>query len=392
MKTTFRFALPLLALPLSLLAVYAPIPEQEQGKALTYHLGAGVYHDSNIFGGATGEIDSLVYNFSAGVGYNGSLTDQTFLSFGYGLSNDYVEDRPGSQNLTSHTLDARLAHSFSKLSNIDLTAGYNIAKNPQSSLPGVPLNTDQSFKRAQLDARYTTGLNEKTGLVTKYRFIDYRYDNATLAADLDRQENLAGLEVSYALLPETKLVGEYRFQDIAYRTSANLKDKTSNFLMAGVDYNPGKQLLVSGRAGVEDRNRDSAADTTSPYVELSGRYTYAEGSYLATGYSYTIEEASDVGNYTDTNVNRLFVNVQHRLTGAFTASGSLTYEPSTLQGRPGVRADADEQTTRFGLGLTWLPTKNWTVSATYDLDRVQSDADERDQSRDRAGISGRYTF
>lgn len=392
MKNTSRFLLPLLALPASLLAVYAPIPEQEQGKALSYHVGASTYYDSNIFGGATAEIDSLVYNFSAGVSYNGSLDDQTFLSLGYDLSNDYVEDRPGSQNLTSHSFNARVAHSFSSVSNIDVTAAYAIAKNPQSLLSGVPLNADQSFKRAQFDARYTTALNQKTGLVTKYRFIDYAYDSAALSTDLDRAENLAGLELSYALLPETKLVGEYRFQDIAYSSAGMFKDKTSNFLMAGVDYNPGKQLLVTARVGAEDRNRESAADTTSPYVELSARYTYAENSYIATGYTYTIEEASDVTNYTDSNVNRLFVNVQHRLTGALSASGSLTYEPSTLQGRSGVHADTDEKTTRLGLGLTWLPTKNWSVSATYDLDRVNSDSADREQSRDRVGVSGRYSF
>jgi hypothetical protein len=393
MKNLFRPALLLPLLPVSLLAVYAPIPEQDQGKALSYHVGAATYHDSNIFGGATGEIDSMVYNFSAGVGYNGSfLSDQTFLSLGYELSNDHVVDRPGKQNLTNHSLDARIAHSFSDDTNLDVSAAYAIANNPQSLLAGVPLNTDQSFKRAQLDARYATAVGPKTAALVKYRVLDVAYDNATLSDSLDRMENLAGLELSYALLPETKLVGEYRFQDIAYGTAAALKDKTSNFLMAGVDYKPGKRLLVTARAGVEDRNRTGAADSTTPYVELSSRYTYAEGSYLATGYTYTIEEASDVTNYTDTDVNRLFVNVQHRLTGALTASGSLTYEPSTLQGRRGVRADTDEETTRFGLGLTWLPTKNWTVSATFDLDRVSSDAADREQARDRLGVSGRYAF
>lgn len=392
MKTTFRLALTLLALPIAVFAVYAPIPEQEQGKAMTYHLGASTYYDSNIFGGASGEIDSLVYNLSGGLGYNGSLTDQTFLSVGYEVSNDYVVDRPGTKNLTSHTLDARIAHAFSSVSNIDLSTVYNIAKNPQSLLSGQALNADQSFKRLQADARYTTALNQKTGTVVKYRLIDFNYDNPVLATDLDRTENLAGLELSYALLPETKLVGEYRFQDIAYRTGGATKDKTSHYFMAGADYSPGKQLLLSSRLGLEDRNREAAASSTAPYVELTARYTYAEGSYLATGYTYTIEESSDVTNYTDVNVNRLFVNLQHRLTGSLTASGSVTYEPSKLQGRSGLHDDIDEKTTRCGVGLSWLPTKNWVVTATYDLDRVNSDDANRDQTRDRVGISGRYSF
>jgi len=391
MKIFLRFALPLAAIPTFALAVYAPIPEQEQGKPLTFRLGASAYHDSNIFGGATGEISSMVYNFSGAISYNGSVDDQTFASASYEVSNDHVLDRPGRQDLTSHNLSARLAHAFSATNNIDLSAMYNIAKNPQSLLAGIPLNTDQSLKRLEFDGKYTAAAGQKTGVIAKYRYIDFRYDNANLAADLDHNENLLGFELSYALLPQTKLVGEYRYQVINYDTSGSLKDKTSHFLMGGFDYNPSQELMVSARAGAEDRSRDSAPDTTSPYFELSSRYTYAEGSFLAAGYMYTLEEPSDVVRFTDTKVNRFFANVQHRLSGAFTASGSFTYEPSELQGR-GVQPDLEEKTTRVGLSLSWLPNKNWTVAGTYDHDNVNSDDPNRGQTRDRFGVSARFTF
>lgn len=389
-----NFSFPFLCwlFPVAAWAVYAPIPEQEQGKALTYHVGASVYYDDNIFGAPTAKVDSFVYKVSGGLSYNGSLSDQTFLSLGYDVNNDYVEDRPGNQNLTSHTFDGRIAHAFSSVTNVDFSASYNIAKNPASLLSGLPLNADQSFKRAQADARYITALNQKTGLTVKYRLMDVQYDNPTLATDLDRLENLAGTEISYAFLPETKIIGEYRYQDISYRTAGASKDKTSHYFMAGADYSPGKQLLISSRLGLEDRSRRGGDDASSPYAEVTARYNYGEGSYISTGYTYAIEEASDVGNYTDTNVNRLFVNVQHRLSGTITGSASFTYEPSVLQGRSGVHADIDETSTRLGLGLSWLPTKNWTVSATYDYDNVASDDANRDQSRNRVGVSGRFSF
>lgn len=391
MKKFLRLFVPACALPTLALAVYAPIPEQDQGKALSYRLGASIYHDSNIFGGATNEIDSMVYNFSAAISYNGSIDDQTFASASYELSNDHVVDRPGKKNLTSHSLSGRYAHSFSQDTNIDLNAAYLISKNPQSLLAGVPQNADQSFKRGEFDARYTTAAGQKTGVVAKYRFINYAYDTATLAADLDRSENLLGLEGSYAFLPETKLVGEYRYQAIGYDSAANLKDKTSHFVMAGFDYNPGKQLMVTGRAGAEDRSRDSAPDTTAPYIELTSRYTYAEGAYFAAGYMYTLEEPSDVVRFTDTKVNRFFVNLQHPVSAAFVLSASLTYEPSELQGRA-PQGDVEENTTRLGLGVSWRPTKNWTITGNYDHDEVDSDLADRSQDRDRIGVSARYTF
>jgi len=379
-------------MPTLAFAVYAPIPEQEQGKPLTFRVGASAYHDSNIFGGATGAISSMVYNFTGAISYNGSVDQETFASASYELSNDYVVDRPGEKNLTSHNLSARLAHAFSSATNIDLNALYNISRNPQSLLAGVPLNTDQSVKQLEFDGKFTTTAGEKTGLVAKYRYLDSRYDNASLAANLDHAEDLFGLEANFAVLPQTKLVAEYRYQIIDYNTGGSLKDKTSNFFMGGVDYNPGESLLVSGRAGFEDRHRDSASNTVAPYVELSSRYSYAEGSFLAAGYTYTFEEPSDVTRFTDSQVNRFFVNLQHRLSGTFTASGSLTYEPSRLQGRPGVQVDIDETTTRFGLGLSWQPTKNWTVTGTFDHDEVNSDDPSRGQNRDRYGVSARLTF
>jgi hypothetical protein len=391
MKNILRSTLSFALLPLAGMAVYAPIPEQEQGKALTFRLGASVYNDSNIFGGATGEIESVVYSFSGHVSYNGSVDDQTFASASYDLSNDHVVDRPGKKDLTSHNLTGRIAHSFSQDTNIDLNGAYSISKNPQSLLAGIPLNVDQSLKRGQFDARYTTAAGQKTGVVTKYRFINYAYDTATLAADLDRSEHLLGLEGSYAYLPQTKLVAEYRYQAIGYDSAANLKDKTSHFLMGGFDYNPGKQLMLSGRAGFEDRSRDSAPDTTSPYLELTSRYTYAEGAFLAAGYMYTLEEPSDVSRFNDSKVNRFFANLQHPLSAAIIVSASVTYEPSQLQGK-GLQADVDETTTRLGLGISWQPTKNWTISGNYDRDEVDSDLADRGQSRDRLGVSARFTF
>lgn len=378
-------------LPVAALAVYAPIPEQEQGKALTYRLGGSVYHDSNIFGAPTGEIDSMVYSATGAIDYNDSLTDQTFLSAGYEVTFDHIADRPGKQNLTSHALTARIAHAFTSATNIDVSDRYMISKNPQSLLAGVPLNTDQSFKMNEANVRFTTHAGEKTGVVLKVRNLAMAYDNEALATQLDRMENLAGVEVNFALLPETKLVGEYRYLDIGYDTAGAAKDKQSHFLLAGVDYNPGQELTLSARLGVEDRSREGAPDTTSPSLELSARYAYAEGSFFAGGYAYALEEASDVARFTDTRVNRLFANLQHRISGPLTASASFTIEPSQLQGRPG-QADLDETVTRFGLALSWVPTKNWVVTGTYDRDHIASDDNARDQERGRYGVSARLSF
>ncbi|MBX3739099.1 MAG: hypothetical protein KF715_20595 [Candidatus Didemnitutus sp.] len=391
MNTPLRLAALAVLFPALSFAVYAPIPEQEQGKALSFQLGASVYQDSNIFGSATGEIDSLVYSVNPSVSYNASVDDQTFVSASYSLNLDHVVDRPGKKDLTSHTLNARVAHAFSQSTSLDVSDSYLISKNPQSLLAGLTLNTDQSFKMNQFNARFTTTAGPKTGVVFKYRNIDYAYDLDTLATQLDRMEHLAGVELSFAVLPVTKLAAEYRYQNVAYDAGSAVKDKRSHFVLGGADYNPSEALTLTFRGGFEDRTREGAASTTGPYVELSTRYTYGQNSFVAGGYVYTLEEASDVARFTDTKVNRFFVNVQHRLSPLVTASGSLTWEPSQLQGRAGV-PDVDETTTRVGLALSWLPTKNWTISATFDADQIASDDPVRDQDRTRYGVSARFSF
>jgi len=391
MKNLTRFALAVALAPTLVFAIYAPIPEQEQGKALTYRLGTSAYYDTNIFGAAFNPIESMVWNLNGKIAFNGSISDQTFASASYIISNDYFQDRPGDQNLTNQNFSGRLAYSFSPQTNVDFSGTYEIAENPESLDAGFPLNTDQSYNRGEFDARFTTGLGQKGGLVGKYRYIDYAYDTDTLATQLDRAENLLGLELSFAYLPETKLVGEYRYQTIDYDTNGALKDKVSNFLMAGVDYNPGKQLMISARGGFENRERDSQPDVTAPYIELTSRYTYADDSYISAGYSYTLEEPSDIVRFNDSEVNRFFANVQHRINGPFTFSGSITFEPAQLQGR-GMQENIDESTFRLGMALSWQPSKNWTVSGTYDWDEIQSDDPIREQSRDRLGVGASFAF
>jgi hypothetical protein len=44
------------------------------------------------------------------------------------------------------------------------------------------------------------------------------------------------------------------------------------------------------------------------------------------------------------------------------------------------------------LALTYVARRNFTVSATYDYDRVHSDAPDRQQDRTRFGVNGRLYF
>lgn len=373
------------------LAVYAPIPETEQERDLKVSVRAGLAHDSNIFGAAANEVDSAIWTLAPRIDYTASVTDQTFLSAGYGLALDRFDRRPGDKLVDSHDLGLRLAHAFSKVTTLDVNESYLVSRNPESLLAGVPLNTDQSFTRNQLDGRFVTPVAPKTGVTAKARSTYFKYRNDSLGRNLDRSETLLGLTSSHALVPELKLVAEYRFQDVSYRRSGDLKDKASNYLMAGLDYDVAQKTSVSARLGFERRSREAERNITSPYAEFSAKHDYAPKSYLAGGYVYTLEETSDVVRFTDAKVHRIFGSAQHALSALVVASASVTVEPSKLQGRRGV-ADVDETTVRSGVALTYLPSKNWSASATFDLDRVRSDDPSRRLRRTRIALGATYAF
>lgn len=381
-------------------AVYAPIPEQEQGKDLTFTVRAGVSYDSNLFGADRSTVSSTIWTLAPKVAYNASVTDQTFVAAGYALTLDQFENRPGAKLLDSHDLSLRVAHAFSKSTTIDITDVFTRSRNPEALLTGIPpnpdgtpqSNPDQSFMRNQLDGRFQTPLGPKVSTTLKARTVYYDYfRNATLGRSIDRVENLYGAAGDYAFLPEVKMVAEYRHQDVFYRKQGELKNKNSDYLMGGVDYAIAKKLSFTARLGAEWRRRASEDNATAPYAEVSGKFDYTEDSFLVFGASYTLEETTDVARFTDSQVNRYFLNLQHAVTKLIVASGSLTFEPAELQGRVGVR-DVEETTVRTGVALSYLPTKNWTFSANYDYDQVFSGLASREMIRHRVGLNAIYTF
>jgi hypothetical protein len=392
MSTLGRILIPLAVLAGPLGAVYAPIPEEELGKALVITVGGGVYHDDNIFGAPSGERSSMVYRFAPSIDYNSSVTDQTFVSLGYDLSFDHIENRPTNTDLISHVLSARIAHSYNPDSVLDLNNLLMVNENPESLLPGLPLNTDQSFVSNQFDGTFTNKLGERTGYSLKARSQLYAYDLNSLAAQLDRHELLLGVTADYSVSEATSMLGEYRFQDVSYDAGGALKDKRSHFLLAGLDHSPSEAVSLSMRLGLEQRNRSGAPDDDAPRAELMARYSYGENSFLSGGYMYTIEEVSNVAAYTDVQVHRFFVSLQHALSPAMVGSLFYNVEPSTLLGRSGITTDQDETTQRFGMALTMQPSRGWTLSGTFDMDITASGDAFRDLDRQRVGINVSRSF
>jgi hypothetical protein len=254
------------------------------------------------------------------------------------------------------------------------------------------VNSDQTLQSNEFDARYTLSPTEKMGMVFKARSAYYDYTNPALGGELNRFENLYGIEATYTLLPDLKAAGEYRHQDVDYSNNPSSDNKHSDFLMAGFDYQAGPKLSASLRLGGEFRHREGGLpDETSPYAELSFKYDYDKNSFISAGYTYSLEETSDPLHYSDENLNRMFVNIQHSFSALIVGSVSMDYEPAHLNGLPAVPS-IQEDGTHAGAALTYLPTKSWTVTAAYDYDFVDSGVASRGMNRSRVSLSTRVLF
>ena len=379
-----------------LFGVYAPIPEQPPaGKTgATFSVKGGVAHDSNVFGASSNEISSTIWTLAPRVDFKAEFEKNTTLGASYGLTLDQFDQRPGDKLLDSHEVMLAGEHKWSEQRRLSLSDALTVTRNPESLLSGVKLNTDQSFTQNQFDGQYLTDITGQFSATAKLRTTNFDYRDAALGRSLDRLENLYGLAANYNL-GETKAVGEFRHQDIYFSKLGETKNKTSEYLMGGVDYEMAKRLSLAGRLGVEWRDRAAERNTTAPYAEFLATW-YLGGasdkrSFVVGGLDYKLEETSDTTRFNDTQVIRAFSRVRFWVMPNVAVSASLNYEPSTLQGRRGQR-DVDETTVRGGLGLSYLAPKNWAISATFDYDRVSSDDAFRNLQRTRVGLSAVYSF
>ena len=376
-------------------AVYAPIPPVEQGRLLTVYLGAGSYYDTNIFGAATGGIGSMVYEMQPNAVFNFSVADQTFLTASYQASLDYFDNRPSAKLLVSHTINARLAHTFSPRFEGEINDTFQIIKNPESLLPGIAgavANPDQSLNYNRFEAKGAFIVTPRDSIKGALQAGNFSYENPWLSHDLNLGQYTASLQAVHSVRENLQAIAEYRYEAIRYANDGDLKNKDSHALFVGADYAPSKLTAITARLGVEQLLRKNAPDATLPYIELAVKRDFFNDSYVSAGYTYSVDETSDVSTYTDMYTHHFFVNAQYGFTRQLLLATKVDWQPSRLNGRAGVAPSIHETDLKIGVSLTFLFGKDWSFSFTCDYDNIASDNSQRNLNRVRTGIHGRWVF
>ncbi|CAN5402468.1 hypothetical protein BH20VER3_BH20VER3_01120 [soil metagenome] len=219
--------------------------------------------------------------------------------------------------------------------------------------------------------------------VTSYTLGVVNYEESAVAAYEDRFEHTFGNEFRYLLLPTTTVVGEYRYQIIAFDTA--LRDSTTHFVLGGGDHSFNPRFNISVRGGVQFREFEEFGDRTSPYGEATLNYALGERSSVSWSNRYGLDQPDVPGSASRTTY-RTGVRGQYAFSPRFSTTVGGFYQHDENEGivTPfSVVPAFTEDSIDLALGVRYEFNRTFAGLAGYNHTEVLSDITLREYERNR---------
>ena len=187
-----------------------------------------------------------------------------------------------------------------------------------------PINVNGDFYYNTLNGTLGYLLRPATRLELSGRWAAQRYDDSKLS-DSDFDSYVGGLTLRHQLVPETTLIGEFRYETVDY----NGPDRGSKSLYAGggVEQIFSPNLIGSLRGGYQrkDFNSDRISSETAPYVDVSATFLPSPSTRISGGVGYSMFE-SEVFPFANQDRTQVFGSLAHDFTArvSFYLTGSYT--------------------------------------------------------------------
>lgn len=386
-------------------------------------LSAGVrgFYDDNIYtannkidvdgDGKTDKrkFDSFGFEVTPGVRFNVPL-DNTTLSAGYTYGLRYYDNRPGRKYDQFHLADVALTHTFSPRYKLSIFDQFAVAQEPEQFAPvsgggnlSQVVRAEGNNLRNTAGADLTVQISPLWSAVAGYRNNYYNYDFAGFANVLDRMENLPSLGLRYQVAPKTVLSGNYQYGDLNYR-KADYRDNRSHYAFAGLDHSFTSQLVASLRAGAQfvdwyHAPAGARNDAVNPFIDANLTYSYTTGSNLQVGFRHARNATDlDASNISDSALDQqsslVYASINHQITGKLRGSIIGQYQNSEFIGvqKSNLLDGKKEDYLSLGFTLSYRINNYLSAEAAYYYDRLASDVDFRDYSRNRVFIGLRATY
>jgi hypothetical protein len=373
----------------------------------------GFYDDNNLTLPSSADPEgSFGFEVRPAASLNLLPTEQTFIGVGYIYSLRWYEAREEDSADHSHEFTVRADHRFTERFKVDFDDSFVYAQEPEVIDEGAIVTapnrrTDADAFRNRAGINLDMQLTELIGFGLGYRNHWYDYDQEgafSRSALLDRFEHYFRAEGKWharehlsALLGYQMAIFDYTSDELINDTLVgDDKDNVSHQFFVGAEQALTSQFTAAARVGAQYTDYDTIdGDELSPWVDISGTYTYLPGSFLQFGFRHA-RNATDVALgsgadvTTDQETSALFASLNHRITPRMTGSLVGQYQRSTFNNGP-----ADGEIDNFlllGLNLEYRFNPNWSTELGYNFDRLDSDLPARSFTRNRVYAGVRATY
>jgi Putative beta-barrel porin 2 len=346
---------------------------------------------------------------SPSVGFNYPL-ENSLLSLTATYGAWWYEARDDDNWDQAFEVNGRFNHKFDEHTMLNVEDNFLYTDQPAVTETGfantvVLRRSDNTYLRNRFPVTFSTKFNERFGISAGYQNTYWNYQDDIYAAQLNRVDQLAHIDLDYYLTPELIVLGGYQFGWNTY-----LSD---DFIAPGVKgedrSNVGHYFYVGGQAALSPQLKaalkvgavytdwyDLDQSDWGPYVDGSVSYNYLPGSYVRAGV-IVMHNATDVvapdanGNVTlDQQSFVPYVAVTHAVTPRLTAN--LLGQLMASEYDDGQFNDDVDYYWTFGTSLKYMLNKNLFTEAGYNYDCLVSDVPGRPFNRNRVyvGIGATY--
>lgn len=341
---------------------------------------AGIGHNDNVVGTATGAISSTVFSVQPRVVAELKKSGDRYTLLYSGNITRYSSS--SEDNFVNHNITASGDNYFSARSNLGWSAGYLIGTDPRGSTDRALSSAPDKWHAPTANAVYTYGAKGAQGRIQVETSLQQkRYDNnrATTAASDVNIGAVAG-RFLYRVMPRTAAVFEVRHIDSNYRLSTSTNDNTDNRYLVGVTWEAAAKTTGSFKVGRQQKNYSLRPDSSGSTFEGSVRWeplTYSVFD-LTTGRSAA--DSTGVGDYVVSTGTNLMWN--HKWAGYLSTRATLGTVKSDY-----VNGGRSDNIRNFGVGVFYEIGRNMRAGLELANTRRNSNQDVFDYKRNTTFLS-----
>ena len=361
----------------------------------------GFYDDNYTTSPEAAAEESWGIEVSPGINLTiGEGTDLEF-SAGYAFGMRYYEDRETDNEDYGHELGVSLNKAFSNTSVFQLSDSFVIAQEPEILNGGTPMRTEGDNLRNTISASYRQVLAGNILGELGYGNSIIDYDHPDYSALLDRSHNQVNLDVIYDMEQTEYFVG-YKFASTDFDGGdlkvpgldfkSDARDNDSHYGYVGVRHQLNKEFVASAQVGAQYVDYYNfnlmpgliPEDETSPYVNASMEWGYAEGSQLVAGVSLA-RGATDL-QAADQETSAVYAQFLHKITAKVHGTLTARYQDSEISGGTERVDGKTESLMLLGASLTYAIADNIWTELAYNYDELDSDIAHRSFERNYLSI------